>query len=140
MWPNPHFPTDLVTFIEEILNGKLHFLCSVRYGRVLTLFLQEKRDNLPLPLMSCESWMFMKENPNRKKSNIKRTFSDQIYKSLVETIPHCSLIKERSANAQYRTVTLSGWQKQPPEVFHKKLFVKIVQYPQESKYVAVSFS
>ena len=52
---NPQFPTDLVTFIEEILNGKLHFLCSVRYGRVLTLLLQEKRDNLPLPLMSCES-------------------------------------------------------------------------------------
>ena len=28
MWPNPQFPADLVTFAEEILNGKLHFLCS----------------------------------------------------------------------------------------------------------------
>ena len=28
MWPNPQFPTDLVTFIEEIRNGKLQFLCS----------------------------------------------------------------------------------------------------------------
>ena len=28
MWPNPQFPSDLVTFTEEILNGKLHFLCS----------------------------------------------------------------------------------------------------------------
>ena len=28
MWPNPQFPADLVTFTEEILNGKLHFLCS----------------------------------------------------------------------------------------------------------------
>ena len=28
MWPNPQFPADLVTFTEEILNGK-HFLCSV---------------------------------------------------------------------------------------------------------------
>ena len=28
MWPNPQFPADLVIFIEEILNGKLHFLCS----------------------------------------------------------------------------------------------------------------
>ena len=28
MRPNPHFPADLVTFIEEIHNGKLHFLCS----------------------------------------------------------------------------------------------------------------
>ena len=26
---NPQFPVDLVLFTEEILNGKLHFLCSV---------------------------------------------------------------------------------------------------------------
>ena len=29
MWPNRPFPADLVTFTEEILNEKLHFLCSV---------------------------------------------------------------------------------------------------------------
>ena len=29
MCPNPQFPADLVTFIEEILYGKLNFLCSV---------------------------------------------------------------------------------------------------------------
>ena len=29
MWPNPQIPADLVTFTEEIHNGKLHFLCSV---------------------------------------------------------------------------------------------------------------
>ena len=26
---NPQFPADLVPFTEEILTGKLHFLCSV---------------------------------------------------------------------------------------------------------------
>ena len=26
MWPNPQFSADLVTFAEEIPNGKLHFL------------------------------------------------------------------------------------------------------------------
>ena len=26
MWPNPQCPAGLVTFIEELLNGKLHFL------------------------------------------------------------------------------------------------------------------
>ena len=31
MWLNPQFPADLVTFTEEILNGKLHFLCSVLF-------------------------------------------------------------------------------------------------------------
>ena len=28
MWPNPQFPADLLTLTEEILNGKLHFLCN----------------------------------------------------------------------------------------------------------------
>ena len=28
MWPNPQETAYLVTFAEEILNGKLHFLCS----------------------------------------------------------------------------------------------------------------
>ena len=28
MWPNPQETADLVTFTEEILKGKLHFLCS----------------------------------------------------------------------------------------------------------------
>ena len=29
MWLNPQDPADLVTFTEKILNGELHFLCSV---------------------------------------------------------------------------------------------------------------
>ena len=28
MWANPQESADLVTVTEEILNGKLHFLCS----------------------------------------------------------------------------------------------------------------
>ena len=28
MPPNPQFPADLVTFTEEVLNGKLYFLYS----------------------------------------------------------------------------------------------------------------
>ena len=49
MWPNRQFPADLVTFTEEILNGKLHFLCSVfcqslcpvsYIGRWVTLFMR----------------------------------------------------------------------------------------------------
>ena len=28
MPPNSHFPADLVTFIDEILNGKAYFFCS----------------------------------------------------------------------------------------------------------------
>ena len=28
MWPNPQFPANLITFTEEIINGKLPFLYS----------------------------------------------------------------------------------------------------------------
>ena len=31
MWQSPQFPVDLVTFTDEILNGKLHFLCGVSW-------------------------------------------------------------------------------------------------------------
>ena len=30
MRPNPQETADLVTFTEDIVNGKLHFLCSVK--------------------------------------------------------------------------------------------------------------
>ena len=39
MWRNPQETTDLVTFTEEILNWKLHFLCSVPSTNHLALFL-----------------------------------------------------------------------------------------------------
>ena len=29
MLPNSQFPADLITYTEEILNGKFHFLCDV---------------------------------------------------------------------------------------------------------------
>ena len=34
MWPNPQFPADLITFTEEILNGKLYFSCSERDKKI----------------------------------------------------------------------------------------------------------
>ena len=33
MWPNLQIPADLVTFSEEALNGKLHFLWNAEKGR-----------------------------------------------------------------------------------------------------------
>ena len=32
MWPNPQLSTDLVKFTEEVLNGKLPFLCIVTFS------------------------------------------------------------------------------------------------------------
>ena len=38
MWLNPQFPAALVTFTEEILHGKLQFLCSGIFLRILEIF------------------------------------------------------------------------------------------------------
>ena len=43
MWPNSQFPSDLVTFTEELFNGKLHFLYSeakkfINFGYVMNVF------------------------------------------------------------------------------------------------------
>ena len=38
MWPNREFSDDFVTFAEEILNGKLHFLCSAETHFIFVYF------------------------------------------------------------------------------------------------------
>ena len=38
MWPNLQIPADLVTFTEEILNGKVHFLCCGLQEKALLHF------------------------------------------------------------------------------------------------------
>ena len=39
IWPNPQFSADLVTFTEEILNEKLHFLYSDSFSFITKLFI-----------------------------------------------------------------------------------------------------
>ena len=46
MWPNPQFPADLFTFTEEILNGKLHFLCSDISGLRISRFCSREWNEL----------------------------------------------------------------------------------------------
>ena len=43
--PNALFPADLVTFLEEILNRKLHFLCSV-FSSILTHLFRFNKQHL----------------------------------------------------------------------------------------------
>ena len=38
MWPNPQFPADLVTYTEEIFDGKLNFLWSFFHEEVAGLY------------------------------------------------------------------------------------------------------
>ena len=56
MWPNPHFPEDLITFTEEILDRKLHFLCSVNFSSfcpfIASLFLLQL--SFPSSTLHCQ--------------------------------------------------------------------------------------
>ena len=47
MGPNPQETADLVTFNEEILNGKHHFFCAVFYT------------NLKLIMLIARSWTYV---------------------------------------------------------------------------------
>ena len=47
----PQFYADLVTFTEEILNGKLHFLCSENYGKLLMQYFKELSETCNLILV-----------------------------------------------------------------------------------------
>ena len=47
MWPNPRENPDLATFTEEILSGKLHFLCSDRYENLLISTSFSHKNNMP---------------------------------------------------------------------------------------------
>ena len=58
MWPNPQESADLVTFTEEILNGKVHFLCSEIY---LQLIQPETFDFLTLRSNSKVNQTLMKK-------------------------------------------------------------------------------
>ena len=59
MWPNPEFPADLVLFAEEILNEKLHFLCSGKNLWLKGLKLEvEGRVSLSLARKNSNNWRF----------------------------------------------------------------------------------
>ena len=46
MWPNLQFPADLVKFTDEILNGKLHFLCNGSLYQKITTLKKDEKPNL----------------------------------------------------------------------------------------------
>ena len=45
MWSNSQFPADLVTFTEEILKRKVHFLCSAHLKINLKQSVELSRDS-----------------------------------------------------------------------------------------------
>ena len=52
MWPNQQFPAILLTYTEEIFNGKLHFLCS---AAVHYIYFQSYYEMVPIDLSQQQS-------------------------------------------------------------------------------------
>ena len=63
MWPNLQKTADLVTFTEEIFNGKLHFLCSGKY--IFHYFL--KQESLLSPKKKFNFYVTLEDNMKKKK-------------------------------------------------------------------------
>ena len=62
MWPNRQFPADLVTFTEEIVNGKLHFLRSISNKAILAISKIERKLFVSILILKAilqyERWEF----------------------------------------------------------------------------------
>ena len=78
MWPNPQETADLVTFTEEIVNGKLYFLCSVFFiaasdwTQIFAMKLQNNRNNFYSAFVSL-SKPFKYVPPNKNMLNVSDT-------------------------------------------------------------------
>ena len=86
MWPNPQETAHLVTYTEEILNWKLHFLCSViwfGYGiRDLLIWLVQMIFAATVEFIWSRESEFSYENlPNKAVTQLTFTCS----KSTIET-------------------------------------------------------
>ena len=66
MWPDRQETADLVTFTEEILNEKLHFLCIVHRNNTQTLATEVYRMNNNLS-QSILSDTFTKQSYSKVK-------------------------------------------------------------------------
>ena len=75
MWPDPQFSEDLVTFTEEILNGKLHVLCSV-----------DDNYTLKSALLSRKSFTWRNTSPGKCPTN----FPSDIWPVLITNISNMS--------------------------------------------------
>ena len=53
MWPNPQETTYLVTFTEEILNAKLHLLCSANGRKKVAKHSLDRKQNIQYKGISC---------------------------------------------------------------------------------------
>ena len=62
MWPNPKKTAELVTFTEEILNGKLHFLSSeIIFEKIEEFIPKNKHQNKTKNIISDPTFKYVLE-------------------------------------------------------------------------------
>ena len=88
MQPNPQETAELVTFTEEILNGKLHFVCSVLQSCLSQIFVGD-----PATLQKQPPKVFCEKN-------ILRNFTNFVEKHLCQSLffdkaaGHCDMSRD----------------------------------------------
>ena len=94
MWPNLQFPADLVTFTEEILNEKLHFLCSDNCPEFRNGLLDSYYFKLTLG-SGCLELLFktdaLQNHPDSVILQIYQSHSNQSFKHNLKHMPSLSL-------------------------------------------------
>ena len=87
MWPNPQETADLVTFTEEILNGKVHFL----WKQILEMISQK--------------WSFFKYQETFTKLSLFIFSSSIIYYICTFYLPNTQIHQENDCKADLHPVT-----------------------------------
>ena len=94
MWSNPHVATGLVTFTEEILNGKLHILCSV-----ITLnFVKFQNIKTKIVYVPIDLYVYNNDSCFPKSSmfaRIRCEICSNLTIGTPETLKTCNLFKKR---------------------------------------------
>ena len=108
MWPNPQLPADLVTFTEEILNGKLHFLCSgCYYMSIFYSMLFKARsqvwDNFWQPKVVDETIK------NAVYFTLKSLFVLEIFQFLLWTFSHVGKRLDKKTKLNFKIYDVTQW-------------------------------
>ena len=111
MWPNPQETADLVTFTEEILNRKLHFLCSSSYLLLSITVCNFQSIKSPMELYSFLSklfcyitWLVISPDYTRRWTTCKRGLSVKSYcffETKAKRIKNYKLINRFQANVPF---------------------------------------
>ena len=96
MWPNPQETADIVTFTEEVLNGKLHFFVQCLLGCDCILV---KKNN-------CKPWNFLKSSHTVEKYPAWWIKMDCIFKISTQTWFKKDITTKRTLNTLNFVVTV----------------------------------